>query len=377
MKRIMRRTFIVLMTVAAVLYLYTGAALAQSNDQVLVSPLMEAAPQSVTTYWTPQMMANAKPLPLQVVPETQKAALEANLKAEPPGPALIAGSGPPGSVPSEQFAETSQLLAEPQPLFGTYPFSYTRYRLFPDTTAPYQTFPLKTVGKLYFVIPGSGNYVCSGSVINSANTSVVWTAGHCVYSPGIGFHTNFIFVPGRRLTSAPYGTWTAKTVNTLVGWSNGLLEYDHGALVMNKKAKTIGNTVGFLGFVANASRLQHWHSLGYPQGARNLAQTPPGAQFDGLHQEICASSWATNDLPTGGALDPPTIGIGCDQTGGCSGGPWLVDFSGAGGATNLLNGNNSYRWTGPNPPENLKMFSPYFSDGAINLRNWAQAVPVP
>ncbi len=132
-----------------------------------------------------------------------------------------------------------------------------------------------------------------------------------------------------------------------------------------------------LPFVANAARGQHWHILGYPQGARDLAQTPPGPQFDGKHIEICAAAFATTDLPSGNPDLPATNGVGCDQTGGTSGGPWVVDFSGVGGATNFLNGNNSYRYNSPNPPENLKLYSPYFGDGAVNLRNAAQAVPVP
>jgi V8-like Glu-specific endopeptidase len=210
----------------------------------------------------------------------------------------------------------------------------------------------------------------------------VWTAGHCVATPGVGFHTNFSFAPARRLANNPFGLWTPKAADgvwTVAGWLNsGLFNYDHGALVMKPNSGIkIGNRVGFLGFAANVSRLQHWHLHGYPQAARNLAQTPPGAQFDGVHHEICAAAWATDDQP-GTADDPPTIGVGCDQTGGTSGGPWVIDLSSvSGSATNLLNGNNSYRYDGPNPPENLKLFSPYFSQGAINLRNSAQTVPVP
>jgi len=37
----------------------------------------------------------------------------------------------------------------------------------------------------------------------------------------------------------------------------------------------------------------------------------------------------------------------------------------------------TWSYQGPNPPENLKLFGPYFRTGAINLRDAAQAVPVP
>ena len=82
----------------------------------------------------------------------------------------------------------------------------------------------------------------------------------------------------------------------------------------------------------------------------------------------------TDDQPTGNAaVDPATIGVGCDQTGGTSGGPWLVNFSGFAGLTNLVNGNNSYKYN--NLPLNL--YGPYFTTGASNVRDAAQSVFVP
>ncbi|MGI8427625.1 MAG: trypsin-like serine peptidase [Actinomycetota bacterium] len=336
----------------------------------------------VAAYWTAERMATAKAMPLIKVTD---APTPTDLGQEAgAGPAVIANAGGPGAKGTEKIMspqEAQRFLGEPEPLFGTFPFSYTRYRLFPDTTTMYLTFPHRTVGKLFFTRGGS-NFVCSGSSINSTNRSVVWTAGHCVATPGIGFHTNFLFAPARRAGSNLLGTWTARQAFTLNGWfPQGKLQYDHGALVMNRggvSSQKINDAAGFLGFVANIARGQHWHPQGYPAAPRNLAQTPPGAQFDGEHQEICAAAFAANDNPSPGtSADPATIGVGCDKTGGTSGGPWTKDFSGAGGATNLLNGNNSYRYTGPNPPENLKLFSPYFTTGAVNLRNQAQAVTVP
>jgi hypothetical protein len=67
-----------------------------------------------------------------------------------------------------------------------------------------------------------------------------------------------------------------------------------------------------------------------------------------------------------------TIGVGCDLIFGASGGPWVVNFSGVPEGTNLLNGNNSYIKRGL-----PQLYGPYFTTGAIELRNAAQAVPVP
>jgi hypothetical protein len=274
--------------------------------------------------------------------------------------------------------DAAATLGEPLPLAGVFPFSYTRYRLFPDLTVTYQTYPYRTVGKLFFTIGGSA-FICSASSVVSQNFSVIWTAGHCVFTPGFGFHGNFLFVPARRVGANPFGTWTAQTVFTLVGWTAGLFEYDQGAIVANRGGTTnerIGDRVGSLNFLANAPRMQHWHLFGMP--APDSRFPPVNPPFDAEHQEICAAAWATDDLPTGGPADPPTIGVGCDQTGGASGGPWIVDFSGlptsGEKAFNFLNGNNSYKY---GAPDHLQLYSPYFTAGAINLHTAASNVQVP
>jgi hypothetical protein len=180
-----------------------------------------------------------------------------------------------------------------------------------------------------------------------------------VNTPGVGFHTNFVFAPARHEGVNPFETWAANTLGTLNGWANAeLLEFDHGGAFMNPGGPGPGNlqvgVLGSLGFLANAPREQHWHARGYPAAA----------PFDGEHHHTCAATWAVNDQPSGDSAFPQTIGIGCDMTGGSSGGPWIVDFSGEAGATNLLNGNVSYGYIGV--PD--KQYGPYFGDGAINLR---------
>src|SRR5207253_1428540 len=136
------------------------------------------------------------------------------------GPTLLATSGSPGDTPSEV------VVAEggPPSAFGVAPFSYSRYRVFPDQTSMYKLSPYRAIGKLFFSIAGQGDFSCSAAVVSSSNKSVVWTAGHCVYTAGVGFHSNFSFVPGRRARSSPFGAWTAKQVFTLAGWQNGLFE---------------------------------------------------------------------------------------------------------------------------------------------------------
>jgi hypothetical protein len=368
---------------AAVAGSLPATVLAQANGDAVVLSIEGLQATPLQSYWTEDRMRSALPMPL---PALAGRATETEGAAPPSGPMLMANSGGPGDPPQREILGQA-VESTTEPLAGLYPFSYTRFRLFPDNgllgllQILYKQFPYRLIGKLFFTIPGQGDFVCSGASINSTNKSVVWTTGHCLYTPGIGYHANILFAPARRAGVNPYGTWPGVAVATTNGWANSSLrEFDLGALVVSLGGASnlrIGDAIGFLGFTANASRQQHWHIHGYPQAPRDLNSTPPGAQFDGEHQEVCAASWATNDQPSGDASNPMAIGVGCDQTAGASGGPFLINFSGVGGLTNLINGQATYRYTSPNPPENLKLFSPYFGDAMINVLNAAQAVPIP
>lgn len=375
------RVFLLAVALAAL-----GAVPAAAAD--LDDPVLNEQPETrgdVEAFWTDEMLKKAEPMPM---PDPGNAEPPASVEAKLLQPA---GLFAPATKPGETLTGFAPYYATPDSTltakWGSAPWVYTRYRLFPDTVATYTTYPYSTVGKLFFQIPGVGLFVCSGSVVTSQNRSVVWTAGHCVYSPPpgtfgyIGPHTNFLFIPSRRAGANPVGSWTALASATTVGWQLGLLEYDHGALIMNRGGLAnnhIATDTGALGLLTDAKPTQHFHAIGYPQAPRNLAQTQPGLQFDGEHQEICTAATAGSDLPTGGPADPRTIGIGCDNSPGTSGGPWIVNFSGFGAAqNNLLNSVFSYRYTGPNPPENLKSYGPYSGSSVTNLWSIVQAFPVP
>ena len=322
-------------------------------------------------YWTEERMRNAQPLPLLILPSGQTRA-ELDAMTAPSGPPFIVPSAPPGTTPSNENRATihEESMASPEPFAGTHPFVYTSYQLFPDVFALYKQYPYRVIGKVFFTKPGVGDFVCSGAIVNTPNNmSSVWTAGHCVYDPDLSvWHTNFVFVPARRIGVNPYAIWTARTTMTLVGWTNGLLEYDHGGASMNRGGpgggKYLVGALGALGFAADWSRQQHWHAGGYP------AESP----FDGEHQHYCASTWSVDDQPSGDPANPPTIGIGCDMTGGSSGGPWILNLSGvSGGTSNLLNGNVSYGYVGV-PDE---YYGPYFTGAAISLYGALNSEPIP
>ncbi len=241
----------------------------------------------------------------------------------------------------------------PETKGGTTPWVYTSYEIVPPVKALYKQKPYQSVGKLFFRNPYDGlDYVCSASIVNAPNKDTVWTAGHCVYEPESGYMQDWVFVPARFDRTNPYGTWTARNAWTPTGWTKGLLEYDMGALVMNTGGPGGTYHVGVLGgfeFIANIDRDQHFHARGYP------AATP----FNGERHHVCATNWVTDDQPSGDPANPKTLGVGCDMTGGSSGGPWIVDW----GTANYLNSNVSYGYGGVAD----QYYGPYFGDAAQTL----------
>ena len=375
----------------------------QDPNEVVASALAQTPEQQEATrqYWTANNSRNMREAVVLTMPvfagaEKPAAPGRAPAAAAAGGPTWIV-SGTAGGRKAMPHVQILPQRAAPAagaaigPMAGVMPFSFTRYRLFPDSEAVYRTYPYRAVGKLFFNV-GAGRFSCTASVVAAFNFSTVWTSGHCVFTPGFGFHTNFLFVPAQRRVgvtpTAPFGNWTGFSAVTLLGWTTGLLEFDHGVVVMNRGGsgpapEFVGVSVGMLGFMANAPRRQTWHVLAYPQDPHSPPSATP--QFTGFHQEICAAAWAADDQPTGNpATDPPTVGIGCDMTTGSSGGPWIVDFNSQAVATsggvpvalNLVNGNISYRYPG-GPPNSQRLYSPYFAMGAVALREFAENVSIP
>ncbi len=115
------------------------------------------------------------------------------------------------------------------------------------------------------------------------------------------------------------------------------------------KGRTIGSYTGWLGYSYGGSYAQRqWNIFGYPQGA----------PFEGnyLYQDNGATG-AVNPLGSTNIVE-----VGNPQTGGTSGGPWVIGFDPANGTVpnpnnntnpglkNLANGVNSFIWTRPSQP---------------------------
>jgi V8-like Glu-specific endopeptidase len=303
--------------------------------------------------WTTAELLEAEPYPL---PEPTQQEIERALDE-------LASGGPAASAPQAMKDAEGSTEAGGQPVAEgegqadeaptattggyDYPPPYTRYEIF----TPYTTYPYATVGKLFFV-QGGRRFVCSAA---SVGNNGIWTAGHCVHSGNNraeGWATEVVFVPAYRDGAAPFGQWPASWLATRTAWyqngiPNGLSQDMGGAILHPQSGRRISQAVGWLGFAWNWSKYQHWNALGYPAAA----------PFNGQRMNVCQASFAYNGNVTG--VKPN--GIGCDMTGGCSGGPWVRQF----GTGNFLNGNNSYRLS--NRPEEL--YSPHFNNDAKSLKD--------
>lgn len=321
------------------------------------------AERAVAQPWTREEMLSAVADDLPGVTEAEIAAwaAEASLGAAydlSGGPGAIPSGLPGGQMRSavdERAEVPGTILAGVHPRGYTHPAPFTRYETFPS----YTTYPHRTVGKVFFTKPGIGNYVCSAASIGGDG---VLTAGHCVRDGRTGaWWTNWVFVPAYKNGQAPYGQWSANHLWAKGAWVNGDsgdFRYDLGGAVLNRKSgKQISNRVGWLGFLWNVSANSHWTAIGYPQGA----------PFDGKLQQICQASFAYS----ASGAKPAPVGIGCDLTGGSSGGPWIRSYSKDAGQSNYLNGVNSFARckNAACTQVNVEMFSPYFDATAKSLRD--------
>lgn len=276
------------------------------------SERVSASAGSIRHYWTPARMGAAEPLDAEAAAaqverskagsrELRAASATYVPSADADGPArarLVTGT-PPG----------------PNRVLGV---GVVRDEITDPAAAD-----VRAHGKVFFTIPqGSeaGDYICSGTAVNSRNRSVVWTAGHCVFdlSSGGGYATNWVFVPGYKDKAAPFGEWPATRLATTTGWrTSANIRYDLGAAVVapNASGQRLGDVVGGRGIGFDQPRDQLYSAFGYP------AVAPP-LEFTGESEFRCMSNQAGIDEPVGSG--PPPTAINCDMTGGSSGGGWIV-----------------------------------------------------
>jgi hypothetical protein len=314
-------------------------------------------------YWTPARLRSAKPADLIIAgarphlgpvtghPTGKLISVPGGL---PQGHAAVPAAVPPrtGGGPALQFS---------------YPFPYDSFTVPPNDAKAY---PWAVNGKLFFT-NGKGNFVCSATSVASfsgrKNENEIWTAGHCAVN-GAGLKQNppvcnhvvdssAVFIPAYNGNSAnvdPYGkfAWTGAWY-TANAWKNNCdISEDEAAMIVGTSSttgRTLGQAVGWAGFIANGPVDQQFAAFGYP------AASP----YDGNSMIQDLGATATQDTGAGGANPVSPIGIGNPMTDGSSGGAWEVDWSLT--YPGEIDGHNDYKFVN----EPFAMYSPY-QDGLSN-----------
>jgi V8-like Glu-specific endopeptidase len=342
------------------------------------SPMVmtESEARSALQYWTPERMSAARPMPL---PEVDPSSIEATGRPVVSGPARHSAGG----LPTIHLAPSTELREQRFPLntgsedsaddhvvaesdtFFNYEMPFQNYR-----TGVNNSYPYTTIGKLFFTIPEgatepAGDYVCSASVAMDKHTVV--TARHCVYDINTHkWYGNWQFFPGwNNGSDATLGgewtvnfayTWTSNGGNSAWYWDIAFLSmHDHDG-------KGCGGSTGSAQIGAYTGWLGWWYGGwdgNYVQRQWNIFGYPQASPFEGNY--LYEDNGATGQLDPQGA--DGIVEVGNPQTGGTSGGPWILGFDPYQGANptvnnnltpagdyNMINGVNSFKWTSPNHP---------------------------
>jgi hypothetical protein len=187
----------------------------------------------------------------------------------------------------------------------------------------------------------------------------VWTAGHCVYDPGVlgsGFATNWEFVPAYNDGRKPFGEWPASHLATTRRWKGtsafdgGDTAFDFGAApVVPRRAVLLQDRIGARRIAFNQHRNQVYTAFGYP------AKSPP-PEFDGQHLYRCRSPYRGADTSLG---PPAPMRISCDMTAGASGGEWVLWRDGVGYIASVT----SYGYRN----DAAHLYGPYQGNAALGL----------
>ncbi len=359
--------------ITAVALTLTTAAIAQNTNRPVAGKFVvsDAQRSAAAAFWTNDLLENATPMPLPTLDPLSVRTTDNTLP--------VAGEprvSKPGGAPTFFPSKEEQPSLEPIPAkhpdmaptttiqpegFG-YEMPFTNHRM-----ASVNMYPHAAVGKLFFYIPAgasepSGTYVCSASVAMNNHTLI--TARHCMFDYATGkWYQNFTFYPAYSNGGNPAynGGWTIRKLTT---WVSGASTYDYdiGFMQVNDNkgygcagssgGLPIGSYTGWLGYTYGGDYSQRqWDIFGYPAA-------PP---FGGAYQwDDEAGTGTLNPLGTTNIIE-----VGNPQTGGTSGGPWIIGFDPQNLAdqnignntaptyTNLVNGLNSFKWTNPNHPESI------------------------
>ena len=185
--------------------------------------------------------------------------------------------------------------------------------------------PFAATGKLWMRTGGSW-FVCTASVIDKG---VLVTAAHCVWDFG-GSPVDIVqFEPARHKSITPYGIFTATDWAVPTVYELGtdvcdpaaigvVCENDIAVVVLQKLA---GQYVAQAVTGTYAYKENNWGYVNFADGKKYAQLTQLGypVSLDSGNMMIRTDS-------VGYQASPNNVIIGSDQTGGSSGGPWLMNF---------------------------------------------------
>jgi hypothetical protein len=337
---------------ALLVFSFTTLAVAQGAGETVRTSSKGVEAASTLAYWTPERLAAAVPMKMER-PSTGAVRMTA--------PAMASGTPRrAGGYSAETGQMNDDANASPDanvPLDGSYPGPHNTFYLGnPPGHPAYNTYPIRTVGKLYFTDPATGGgYQCTATVTtgNASIKNIIWTAGHCVANGGSAyFYTNFEFCPEYNNGATPVGCWAWNGgASVFSAWFySGDLSLDEGVISLNHtgtvKAKDVAAITGGLGFAWNWGRDQHWFHFGYPC-----------VNWDCVHIVETAAEHRY-DVNMGGA-GPYVNSWGSAQTEGSSGSAVQLFHSDSGG---YINSNVSFYFSsGPNGNEHgIELQGPYY-----------------
>lgn len=208
---------------------------------------------------------------------------------------------------------------------GAHPFTTKGAYSTAVTGTPVNLVPWRTTGKLFMQF-GASTFVCTASVIDKG---LLVTAAHCVWDFGVGPADAVWFEPARHGATLHYGQWQALDWYVTTGYANGtdtcevagiVCENDVAVVVLNTgpapyAGKRIAEVVGrYLYYKNNQGYVSFSGKV-----ATQITQLGYPVAFDGGLKMIRTDS-------LGYQATPNNVIIGSDQTGGSSGGPWIMNF---------------------------------------------------
>ncbi|MEU8773047.1 peptidase [Streptomyces sp. NPDC048606] len=303
----------------------TAASPSAASPSGASTPPASFRPSQTPGFWTAERMRQATPLDITAAPtgarQAPSPADRPTLVAPTPASARTAAQASPTAFPQAGGAWTGGGAV------------------------------VKTSGRVFFTM-GDRTASCSGDSVTSANGSTVMTAGHCVKYQG-AWHTNWVFVPAYDNGNAPYGQWSAtKTFATDQWAASEDMNMDVGlAVVAPLGGQKLSQVVGAQGLLFNGGYNKKMYSFGFPAAA----------PYDGKKLVYCSGNSGKDFLLT------KDHSLGCNMTGGSSGGPWFQDFNEATGLGTQVSVNSfGYNFL-PN-----RMFGPYFGNEAKAAYDKAQ-----